>query len=129
MPTTPTASAAQASSLASLTTLQTAADNTFIADANAQIATANTLGKYFITLTTTIYCNIVNIQNYFRNLGYNVIYLDMPNPNLNPFNPAELFGAYYFAYWQGSGVPFGVHNPQRIMLTWNPPNPNPYPFP
>lgn len=124
----PNSTTAYANSLASLTTIQTAADDLFISDAAEAIAQANALGKYFVVLTTTKDCNILAIQTYFTGLGYHLFYLDLPNPSL-AHQPAELFGQFWFCYWSNNCVPPYVRNPQRIRISWNPQNICIYPYP
>lgn len=118
MPTPPDSSTAKAESLAAKTALQTAANNEFIDQATQAIANATSQGLYWVVLTTFLNCNIQNLQTYFIGLGYEVEYIDARNPNLSPFNPAELFGEDWNEYWNRGGLPPHLTNPVRIKLIW-----------
>lgn len=118
MPTPPISSVANADSLAERTALEAVANAQFIDQSAIAIENAIAQGKYWVVLTTFENCNILNLQNYYKGLGYCVIYPDRLNPNVNPWNPAELFGQDYFDYWNHGGWPPNMGNPVRIRLEW-----------
>jgi len=119
MPTPPNASSANADSLTDKTALKAAANSQFIDQAGQAILAAEAEGRYFVVLTTFKDCDILGLQTYFIGLGYAVSYPDLLNPNLSPFNPAELFGADWNNYWnRNSNFPH-LKNPVRIKLDWS----------
>lgn len=118
MPTPPNSTTANADSLAEKTALQTAANNQFIDQAGQAIANAIDQGMYWVVLTTFQNCNILNLQTYFIGLGYEVSYPDLLNPNVSPWNPAELFGESWDDFWnKGRHFPH-LDNPVRMKLIW-----------
>lgn len=118
MSTPPNSTTANAESLAAKTALQTAANSEFIDQANYAIENATAQGLYRVVLTTFLNCNVLDLQTYFIGLGYQVDYPDLLNPNLSPYNPAELFGECWNNYWSGGGMAAHLNNPVRIRLEW-----------
>lgn len=118
---TPNSVASNAASLAQKTALQAAANAQFISQTEIAIANAIDQGLYWVVLTTFEHCKILDLQTYYLSLGYHVWYPDLLNPNLNPWNPSELFGDCWVDYWnRGRHFPH-LENPVRIKLTWKKP--------
>lgn len=118
MPTPPNSTTANADSLAERTALESAANSQFISQAAQAIDNATAQGLYRVVLTTFKNCNILDLQTYFIGLGYEVDYPDLLNPNLSPFNPAELFGQDWDNFWNRGGQFPHLNNPVRMRLEW-----------
>lgn len=124
MSSTPTAAAANAAALATMTALVTAANTAWINDANTVIENAmNVQGKFFVTLTITKHVSIHDIVVYFRNLGYHV---HVPI-NQHEFSGFDFLGGWsfgpFFPYeWY---IPFlyernfcNCKNPCALVISW-----------
>lgn len=126
MATPPNRNTANTNAQTALDALQSAADASFVSDAGDAILQAIALGHFLVTLTTDKNCNLQVIHDYFVALGYAVAYPGLgmkagPQP-FQPdglFQPADLFGVFWFQYWQNH-VP-NLHNPCRITLSWRTP--------
>ena len=114
MSTSDNASQANANSLASMITLQTAANSEFISQAAQAIANAEALGRYSVSLTTFKNCNITALQAYFIELGYMVTYPDNLVLTQNGY-PYQDYGAY--------AIQYPLRNPVVMKLDWNLPLP------
>jgi hypothetical protein len=118
-PNPPTAETAHADSKADRMALETTANAQFIAQATEAIANATTNGLFSVTLTTFMNCNIVELQNYFISLGYQVAYPDRWNNYPSWWwGPAELFGFWWYDYWLRNGTPPFLYNPVRMKIIW-----------
>jgi len=119
---------AHASTLAALTARQGLADTVFIAAVNTQIATADILGRSEITATTNTNMNLVNIYLYYVALGYEVYFPDYANQHAGIWpglynQAADLFGWFWVEYWANKVNLYGVQNPCRLTLRWEPNKP------
>jgi hypothetical protein len=120
MPNTPpSAIDAQAASALAKLMLQMEADTQFISQAAQAITNAENQGTFFVVLTTFENCNIMYLQNYLISLGYTISYPQFGNPNISPFNPAQLFGWAWNNYWNNNEIvnqPY--RNPVRMKIVW-----------
>lgn len=121
-------SQAHNSTVIALRAKQTASDAIFIANVAIQVATADTLGQNAITATTNKNINLTNIYMYYVTLGFNVYFPDYANQHAGVWpglynQPADLFGWFWVDYWANKINLFGVQNPCRITLSWEPNKP------
>lgn len=114
---------AKANTATALAALQTAADAKFIADVDAQIATAINLGSYVITAVTNANVNITTIYNYYTGLGYHLEFPDYQQQNGQALpsiiqQPQNFFGYNWVQYWLNAIGAFHIKNPARITVSW-----------
>lgn len=113
-------STAKSNSLAAKTALTTAADNAFIADADAQILKAIDQGVYFVHCKAFSEIDVQAIATYYANLGYAISFPDFQADLLQVQGPAALFGQFWTNFWNNSNVPQGIKMPLRIIISWGP---------
>ena len=129
MATPPLASDAQAATIAARIILQAQADGQFLSQAAQAITNAEDQGVYFVVLTTFENCNIRTLQAYLQSLGYVISYPEFQNPNLSPWNPAQLFGWAWDNYWNNNEVvDQPIRNPARMKMSWKKATPVPSPM-
>ncbi len=124
MSSTPTAAAAQAASMATLTALVNAANLAWINDANTIITNAmNVQGKSFVSLAVTKHVSIHDIVVYFRALGY---FIHVPNVDHQFYGLDFLGGWDYGQYYEYAWfVPFSYQrnfcnckNNCKLVISW-----------
>ncbi len=98
------------------TAIQTAQDTIFIANVDAQITEKIAQGAFQISATTFNGVNLQTVFQYYVNLGYAVSFPDYP-ANLN-YQPVDLFGQYWEAYWLHRLSLYPIQNPARIIIQW-----------
>lgn len=111
------ASTAQTDSDAALAALKAADNANFIVDADKQITDAIALGKSEISATTFGDCDILDIFNYYANLGYHIEFPDLIQGQ--KFQPADLFGEFWIEFWNNTLIPHNQMNPVRIIIRWD----------
>jgi hypothetical protein len=117
MSTPPSASVAHALSTYDRQMLEAKANNSFMNQAGEAILNAIDQGLFWVVLTTFESCEVTFLQLFFEGLGFRVTYPDGLNPNLNPYNPAQLFGWALVNYWARNGAE-KKRNPVRLRLEW-----------
>lgn len=115
---------ANANTQANVTTIQNAADANWIANVDSQINQAIAMGVFAVTAITTPQVNLLNVFQYYSNLGYSVFFPDFQNQNggNNPstgVQPADYFGYVWAQFWQGLILQNVVRNPARITISWS----------
>jgi hypothetical protein len=99
-------------------TIQTVADNNFIAAADIAIAEKTSLGQYMVSLDLFENVSLQNVVTYYQNLGY-VVSAPFP-PNVGN-QPAQLFGEVWDNYWFNQTFWYtinGFPRPKTIFISW-----------
>jgi hypothetical protein len=115
---TPPASTVNATATAASTSIMTAIDNSFIAMADQAIADSASRGLFMVRLHLLDGMTLINVVNYYQNLGY-VVAAPLP-PNVGQ-QPSNLFGAFWQQYWENPTFFFelnGLYIPKEIYISW-----------
>lgn len=119
----PSAINANAKATQDISNLQSVANNQFIYQATPAINNAVAMGLYFVVLTTFENCNLVNLINYFRALGYTVILPDVHYQSAGDNAPYSFYGVDYYQWLTNSYIFGQLQNPVRLRLEWLTPTP------
>lgn len=119
MATPPSAITANTNSTADITVLQAVANTQFISQSAQAINNAIDQGLFFVVLTTFLNCNIVNLFNYYRGLGYQVILPDVHYQVAGDNAPYSFYGVDYYHWLTHSYILGQLQNPTRLRLEWN----------
>lgn len=118
MATPPNKSAANASTIADLAALQSAANTQFIDQAAQVINSQISMGLFVAYVTTFENCDINALVTYFQGLGYGVFFPDQFKITGTQGQPTELFGPSWEQFWANGGLPANLTNPVRLAITW-----------
>lgn len=117
------ATTAQSDSDAAKAALEAADNAIFIASVDQAIVEATDQGKYQVSATTWGHVSPKTIVDYYINLGYTVALPDYPQTL--EVVPAQLFGEFWVAFWNGTlrDTLFANPNlnPVRLLIAWVPP--------
>lgn len=119
----PSAITANSNSFTNITNLQSVANNQFIYQSTQAINNAVAMGLQYVVLTTFLNCNLVNLINYFRGLGYAVILPDVHYQSAGDNAPYSFYGVDYYQWLTNSYIFGQLQNPTRLRLEWLLPNP------
>lgn len=111
---TPTEATVHAAAIAAQEARENAANALFIAEADAAIADAVSMGKFKIYLSSVKHMSFKDIQDYYQALGYEI---GMPNCSWGNCQPAQLFGQFWLAYWERRQI-CQCHRPCRVVIMW-----------
>jgi hypothetical protein len=123
MPLPPSAIGANTNTINDIQRLQAIANNQFIYQSYQAINNAVAQGLFFVVLTTFLNCNLVNLINYFRALGYTVILPDVHYQNAGDNAPYSFYGVDYYQWLTNSYIFGQLQNPVRLRLEWLHPTP------
>lgn len=115
---TPTESASHIAAAAALLAIQTAANEEFIANADAAIGEAVLQGKMQVFLSSVKGMDFQTVFTYFHDLGYT---LGPTARMLNRSQPAALFGQFWIDYWNNVWNTSGLDEsgqPYQIVISW-----------
>lgn len=115
---TPNASTVNATATTAQTAINSAADASWIADADAAVADAASRGMFMVRLHLTDGIDLQAIVAYYQALGY-IVSAPLP-PNVG-MQPANLFGAFWQQFWTNPTFFFvlnGIFIPREIYLSW-----------
>jgi len=123
MPLPPSAIGANTNTNNDILRLQAIANNQFIYQSYQAINNAVAQGLFFVVLTTFLNCNLVNLINYFRALGYTVILPDVHYQVAGDNAPYSFYGVDYYQWLTNSYIFGQLQNPVRLRLEWLNPTP------
>lgn len=111
---TPTKDVANAASLAEKEAITTLANNSFITNANLQIANAQALGKFYIQCEKLPHIHYQTLIDYFQGLGYSIFI-----PYFAVGNPAQLVGEFWEQYWEFPNVLSAISRKNDLItISW-----------
>lgn len=110
-----TESAANSAAIAAQEAIEDAANAVFIANADAAIADAISMGKFRVYINSVKHMSFKDIFDYYTNLGYQI---GMPTCTVGN-QPAQLFGQFWIAFWENGGfLTCKCHAPCQVVILW-----------